>query len=456
VNLLYHPAQEAFLNALALRTPEGKRAYFQLLMMSGRRGGKTKGGAIAGAREAAVPNTLGWACAPSFPELHDYVIPALREAIPEDWIVKWSEEHKEFTLINGSRIQCRSLDDPERGRGPGLDWLWIDEGRKVDERAWETILPALMDKQGVAWVTTSPAGFDWVYRLFLKPAIEGVPGYWATKFKSSENPINTEESIARIRSAMGEMFARQELDAELVNFTGAVYGDLIDGQVIVPGSEHLVIPEWPDINPSRVSLVGIDPGTDHPFGAGLAVMTEQGMVWVGEYLERNQPMSHHVKEIRLMERGLQPTYVYDKAAKQIALELAQHGIYAQPCDNSVEGGIRRVESWLVSKRMWFLESRVPRMIEQMRAYRWANNVGKDGQARNKERVFKVDDEMPDVCRYTVMSWPEMPEPNKIVIGRDPATVPEQSRWAWDREQRINKWEPASETGVSDFFGGEQG
>lgn len=453
LELLYHPGQQAFLDALAQRTPGGARAFHRLLVISGRRGGKTKIGGVAAAREASVPNTLGWACAPSYPELHDYVIPALREALPPEWISKWSEQHQEFTLVNGSRIQCRSLDDPDRGRGPGLHWLWIDEGRKIEERAWDVLDPALRDKPGIAWVTSSPNGHDWLYRRLWKQAENGTPGYWAIKYKTSENPSIQTAELADAKASMDEAFYRQEYEADFVHFTGAVYGDLVNPQVIMTGHEKLVIPEWPNINPNRTSLCTIDPGTDHPFGAGHAVLTEQGLVWVGEYLERHLPIIDHAAAIKRMVGNLQTQFGYDRSARQIAIELAQHGINAAPCENSVEAGIRRVESWLRTKRMWFLESRVPRMIEQMRQYRWANNIGRDGQARNRERVFKVDDELPDVVRYAAMMWPELPEAVAAAVGRDPNTVPAELRWAYDREQRIAKWRPETTTGLGDFYGG---
>jgi hypothetical protein len=58
--LQYNPHQLAFLDALAAKTPEGKRSYNRLVVFSGRQGGKTRVGGIAAAREAAVPGTLGW------------------------------------------------------------------------------------------------------------------------------------------------------------------------------------------------------------------------------------------------------------------------------------------------------------------------------------------------------------------------------------------------------------
>lgn len=451
VSLLYHPAQEAFFAALGQRNAAGERAFNRLLLCSGRRGGKTVCGSLAVALFAAQPNQVIWATAPSFPKLHDYVLPALRASLPENWIVKWSENHQEFTLVNGTVIQCRSLDDPERGRGPGLDLLWMDEARDTPEQAWKTLLPALVDKKGVVVVTTSPNGYDWIHRTFWKPAVDGRPGYWAIRYKTEDNPALDPREIAEARAALDPEFARQEFDADFVHFTGAVFGDRIDGQVITAGNEALVIPEWPNIYATRPALCTIDPGVDHPFGAALAVMTEHGMVWVGEYLARHLPISEHVAAIKRMVGYLQPQYGYDRSARQVAIELAQHGIIAAPCENAVEAGIRRVQSWLQSGKMWFLESRVPGMIDQMRSYRWANNVSLDGQRRIKERVFKVDDEFPDCVRYATMLWPEMPEGPKKSEGRDLSTLPEDVRWAVEREMRINRWEPEPETGLGDFF-----
>jgi hypothetical protein len=291
-----------------------------------------------------------------------------------------------------------------------------------------------------------------VFRTFWKPAMDGTPGYWAIRYKTVENPAIDSREIASARAGLDPEFARQEFDGEFVHFTGAVYGDRIDGQVITEGRESMVIPEWPHINPSRPALCTMDPGVDHPFGAALAVMTEHGMVWVGEYLQRHQPISEHVRAIKAMVGNLKPQYGYDRSARQVAIELAQHGIIAAPCENSVEAGIRRVESWLHSGKMWFLESRVPQMIGQMRSYRWANNVSIDGQRRIKERVFKVDDEFPDCVRYCVAGlWPDIPDAEAKSTVRDISNLPEDVQWAMARERRVNAWVPDTEQGIGDFY-----
>jgi hypothetical protein len=50
----------------------------------------------------------------------------------------------------------------------------------------------------------------------------------------------------------------------------------------------------------------------------------------------------------------------------------------------------------------------PILLEQMKAYRYAENIDAQGQKRDKEQVFKKDDELPDALRYAVMAWPELP------------------------------------------------
>ena len=454
VSLLYNPSQQAFLDALALRTPNGKRAYHRLLVCSGRRGGKTKIGGIAAAREASVPNTLGWACAPSYPELHDYVLPSLRQAIPQDWIENWSEQHQEFRLINGSIIQLRSLDDPERGRGPGLHWLWIDEARKIPEQSWKVVQPALVDKPGIVFVTTTPNGYDWVFKTFWRPAVEQAPGFWAIKYKTSDNPSIRPEELEEARATTDAMWFKQEYEADFVNFTGSIYDSkTLSGQIILGGDERRFIPEWPDITVGRSAIVAMDPGTDHPFAATLMVLTEHGLVCCGEYLERHRTIADHVDGIRKMVRGLAPQYGYDRAAKQFAIELAQHGIYAQPCENSVEAGIRRVESWLKAGKLWFFESAVPRTVAQMQTLRWADNYDRSGQKRHNERVYKVDDDLPDAVRYCLQMWPELPEPAKIDMRRSLDSFPDDVRWAVERERRLGGWDApeVNDTGVSDFY-----
>lgn len=447
LELLHNPHQQAFLRALDLKTASGRHAFHRLGLFAGRRGGKTRIGAVAAAKKMQSPRSIGWVCAPTYPDLHDFVIPEVFKTIPHAWIGNWSEQHYELELRNYAKCQFRSLEDPDKARGPGLDWAWIDETRKVAELAWNTMLPALTDKRGQAWFTTSPNGFDWCYETFWLPAMQQVPGYWAVKYKTADNPAIDPEEIADAKRAMDPLFFQQEFEADFVTFTGAIYGATINAQILRTVDEiRTVFPDWPLVDPTLECFVAIDPGADHPFAALLGVMTPRGIVICGEIKLRNKTIQEYVDAMHAMLAALTPAtpfspqvWAIDRSQKQFSIELAQHRIYATAAENNVENGIRRTQSWIARKQIWFIQDLVPQTIEELRGYRWADNTKPDGQAM-KERVIKRNDDLCDALRYLLMAGPSLPDVDAAPSGgkRDLSAIPLAERWSLERLQRCEK------------------
>jgi hypothetical protein len=445
---------------------KGERLFDRFTLIAGRRFGKTRFGSISALEEASIPGSVGWACAPTNDKLHRYVIPAFRKLIPEDWVADWNVEHHDLLLKNGSLVHFQTLQEPDQGRGQGLDWLWIDEVCELTKKHWEVIRPSLGDKLGIAFFTTSPRSYDWVYDELYKPAEAGVPGYWALMAKTADNPkFQTDagkEFLERERASMSpEMFA-QEYEASFVTFTGAIYPHF-DSQILRDDAAiKRLIPEWPDIDPWRPVTVGLDTGADHPFGGVKLVTTEQGMVVVGEYLERNRSFIEHASSLHWLSRtgsaAIPPSirWACNKNEKQGMIELAQHGIQCRAAENDQVAGIERVKTWLHTKQLWFVEKACPKTIRQMKSYRWDENKSPRDEQKRKERVYKKDDELPDCLRYALMSWPK-PSASKPVAGpavRDLSHLSPEIRstveWIRRVDAKRESPEPADVTG--DFWG----
>lgn len=389
------------------------------------------------------------------PKLHRYVIPAFQQLIPPDWVTSWSSEFLDLRLKNGSLIHFQTLEHPDQGRGQGLDWLWIDEVAELTQDHWNVISPSLADKQGVAFFTTSPRSYDWVWNELYHPAEEGVPGFWALHASTSDNPIfQTSEGRAyleREKERLPEQMYRQEYEAGFVVFEGAVYGSLVDPQILrTPEQVKSLIPEWPDLAPWRQVLVGIDTGADHPFGAVKLVSCEQGLVVIGEYLERHRSFLEHCGSLKLLASSGNAKWGINRNERQPMIELAQHGIYCMPAENDVVAGTERVKSWLHQKQLWFVESACPMTVKQMKAYRWASDKTKDGQVR-KERVYKKDDELPDCLRYAVMTWPELPKAPPKSTERDLTQLHPSVKAIIERERQITR-EANKDSKVTDVVG----
>lgn len=413
-------------------------------------------GSIAGAEESTIPNSIGWACAPNNPKLHRYVIPAFQRLIPKDWVKDWSVEHKDLTLKNGSLIHFQTLEDPDQGRGQGLDWLWVDEVCELTKAHWEVIRPSLAGDT-VAFFTTSPRSFDWVYEELYKPAEESIPGYWACHAKTSEsaNPRITPEFLAREKAQMSEAMYRQEYEADFIIFTGAIYGGLIDPQILHTDQEiQRIIPEWPEIASWRQVLVGIDTGADHPFGAVKLISTELGLVVVGEYLERHKSFTEHKASLVRLAANSNTKWAINKNERQPRIELAQppYSITCQPAENDQISGIERVKSWLHARQLFFVERLCPLTIKQMKSYRWAENTSPKDDSKRAERVYKKEDELPDCVRYALQTWPVLPRHIELTdVPRDLSNFPEEQRASIQRMRKIDQDQPLKPVDITGDF-----
>ena len=166
------------------------RLYDRLLLLAGRGGGKTLIGAHAALEEMQVPNSIGWVMGPNHKWLHDSTFPTLVRLINPDWVDHWDGEHMEIKFKNGALIAFRSLEDPERARGPhGVNWGWFDEAAQCPERAYDVFAPTLAEAAGIVIATTTVLGFDWTYDRMEKEASRREKGYWFAKFWTEENPL---------------------------------------------------------------------------------------------------------------------------------------------------------------------------------------------------------------------------------------------------------------------------
>lgn len=419
------------------------RVYRRMGVFAGRRGGKSLVGAHGAREEILVPNSIGWVAGPTEKILHDATMPTLLKLIPREWCQHWDAEHQELRLINNALIMFRSLHDPDRGHcGIGAHWAWFDEAAFIDEMAWHYFEPALTDFGGVAFFTSSVDGFDWTYNAIEKKAlIEKKPGYWAAKWRTIDNPFMAtyrSAEIADAKETMPPQLYRQEFEGERENFTGSVYAEFL-GDVWL-GTDTAVreyLPEWPAIDPSRRVITGLDSGADHPFGAVALVATERGMVAVREYLERQRAFSAHLIPIQLQfPQGPNVMWAANRNEAQLRLEFAAHGLLVAPAEADQMAGIQRVLSWLYTGQLKIAYT-CPRLLEQMKLLRFAVNVSHDQQKRN-EKVFKVDDELPDCVRYALMTWPSMPVPLTPIIGRNLSALDQQTRWEIQENARRTK------------------
>ena len=202
------------------------RSRFRVVV-AGRRSGKTFGECLELYTAGVVKqNARAWYVAPTYRMARDIAWPTLKQIVDPGHLAKSPNESQlRMELVNGSEIALKGADDPDRLRGPGLDFLALDEFAWINPYAWDVLRPALADKQGRALFTTTPAGFNWAYDTFLKGTPGGEPGWRSWQFTTAEAGIVPEEEVEFARRELDPRIFRQEYEASFETLQGRVYSN---------------------------------------------------------------------------------------------------------------------------------------------------------------------------------------------------------------------------------------
>jgi Intein splicing domain/Terminase large subunit, T4likevirus-type, N-terminal len=210
--------------------------------------GKTHCGAIwAILRSLWFPNYRGLISANSFPQLYSSTLIGLIEAcrkynIP---LTPWRDSVEENAIAIANARRCfvgkhrafwRVLSigaftgKTQTGRGAEYQQIWLDEGAYAPEQGFQTLDGRLRSSHGYlcqGLITTSPAGFNWLYRRFADPSrtVEMQRVYHMLVCRTLENRAHLgDDYVASLTANYTDALAAQELDAEFINsVVGRIY-----------------------------------------------------------------------------------------------------------------------------------------------------------------------------------------------------------------------------------------
>lgn len=172
---------------------------------------------------------VGLIGAPTYPMLRDATLASFRDICDAARIpYSFNQALSTMTLHEcGSTILFRSLDNPERLRGPNLAWFGVDEMTYVTEAAWVQLEARLRDPRALllrgAGVWT-PKGFNWVHRRFFSDAIKGYQMIRATAFENQHLLEQVPDYYERLKASYDSRFYEQEvLGQYLALQSGNVY-----------------------------------------------------------------------------------------------------------------------------------------------------------------------------------------------------------------------------------------
>lgn len=392
-DLARYPQQDTFVNV----------SEHHVAFVGGIGSGKTIGGCIRGllaaygfvGGEKVIPTpNLGIITAPTYPMLRDATLRAFFE-IADGYIANFNKSEMLVTLNNGSEIIFRSVDDPEKGRGPSAAWWFGDEASLYQTKVRPIMLGRLRQfgQQGYEWLATTPKGLNFVWQVFVRDA---KPDHRLIKARSRDNVYLDEAVLADWESSYSGDFARQELDGEFVAFEGLIYATF-------DRMRH-VIGQLPM---ASEAYAGVDWGFANP-----------GVIWVGQLDADKRLMGVHEEYVRRrrieewVEVGKQlrdiwniRTFYCDPSEPDYIKKFNEAGLKAVAANNTVTTGIQAVANRLVvqadGRPRLQIHSSMVQTATEFEQYQWMEN--KHGL---RDQPVKANDHTMDALRYLVMGIDE--------------------------------------------------
>jgi hypothetical protein len=129
-----------------------------------------------------------------------------------------------------TRLQVVSLHDPDKIRGIKALSAWLDEGAYMTQDAWDVVIGRLADSNGPCWITTTPAGYNFIHELYERALGEryaAVPilerSIRFIHWSSLDNPFISAKGIARLASTYDPRTYSQEVKGLFIKASGLVY-----------------------------------------------------------------------------------------------------------------------------------------------------------------------------------------------------------------------------------------
>jgi len=368
------------------------------LLLGGVRSGKTLPATIEAHIQAGMRKSTGWIVSPSYPML-------MTPGGPYDTFWEWAPQGLKYNKTdkivrypNGSRVQFKFGNEPDRLRGAELDWVYVDEAAYVPEKSWSIIQQRLV-RDGIGWLATSPKGANWIkLKLFDRNGERGPNGellIQCWRFSTHANTHLTHEQVSALEGELSQAFRDQDIYAKFVTFAGLIYDEF---------REATHVDDAPDAF-SRV-VAGVDWGLVNPAAIVVLGETGTGRLWaIDEHYKAGSSPDDMVRAAKALAQRRTVTCFYADPSEPDYINAFQRaGMRCTRAVNDVLPGIREVQKRLKpladgKPGLMLGRGRVPNLLREIQGYEW--HEAKDGVPA-KEEPAKQHDHAMDAARYCIM------------------------------------------------------
>lgn len=365
--------------------------------------GKTNAGAKKAGQRSMEIVCNGLIGAPTYRMLNDSTIPTFREE-NQAFISQFRKADMIIEMVNGSKVYCRSADDPDMWRGLNLNWFWIDEAAYCQAYVWPVGIGRLRQVvngvKPIAFITCTPKGRNWIYEEWEEKHKDR-DGYLLIRASTKDNPFLDPVYIENLeRNYTGKYYA-QEIEGQFVAFEGLIY-ELFNER------DHVWIRdrELPD-------FTGYSYGLDYGYTNPTAIVcfgewTDNGRkfdIELAEVYQRQLTQEQVIDEVLKLFKNYRPGTVWvDPSEPDLIRVMQENNIDARAADNDVTTGIQRCQAALEvinGKPSTYVLHNCVHTKAELASYCWKSK-GKGTSQRFEDKPEKNNDHLMDARRYRRM------------------------------------------------------
>lgn len=350
-----------------------------------------------------------WIIGPTYRQIKSiYWNSLLKEYIPDEIIKRKNESELYIELVNGSFIEFKGAEDPDKLRGARLDGVVLDEYAFMRPVVWEEhIQPMIRESGGWAVFISTPNGFNHFYDLteFSKKAKNTDWEYF--HYTAYDNPYFPKVEIDKAKAETSpEMFAQEYL-GDFTKRAGLVFPEFeqaihVTKEPIQPDSKwaHYRSIDFGQTNPTAVLWAAIDP---------------QGNIWVYDEVYQKGMSTSELAHIIKAKSPHFITMTYgDSASAQSIRDLSEYGIYVSPIkkttgasgEDYIKAGVEKIKQFLkiqegTGKPKLFISPQCQNLIFEFMNYSWQEEKEDINQP---ERPQKFNDHALDALRYFIYEY----------------------------------------------------
>lgn len=310
-------------------------------------------------------------------------------------VTKKNTRDREIHLTNGSMIKLASAAKADSAVGRSYDLIIFDEAALHDdgENIFNVVLRPTLDKpHSKAIFISTPRGDNYFKKFYDRGFSEDYPAWASIHSTYKDNPRAVEQDIIDARNSMSAAEFAQEYEAEFTSFTGQVFEDFDDENIV----EDIPVLDYENImgvdvgyrDPTACVVISIgyeDPNDDMP----TAFITDG---W--EMTERTTKNIAERMALTMEEHGIEFIYI-DSAAAQTRRDLAElYNISCINADKSVVDGISFVRM-LIEKKKLKVSAHLEPVIKCLRNLSW------DSKSLTEKLTHDKYIHMGDAIRYAL-------------------------------------------------------